>query len=177
MSETTHTAATTRASGPGRLLVAVYALFAVAATGRSTVQILTRFEEAPLAYSLSALAAAVYIAATVALARSGHTSRRVALAACTFELVGVVAVVGDAAAQLELDEAARREQLAVREVSLEHGGAAAGAAVGVAGRQGDLHRCAEDPAQAQAVRDHPLERDRVPRVRPEAARRRSRRAG
>ena len=68
MSETTHTAATTRASGPGRLLVAVYALFAVAATGRSTVQILTRFEEAPLAYSLSALAAAVYIAATVALA-------------------------------------------------------------------------------------------------------------
>ena len=92
MSETTHTAATTRASGPGRLLVAVYALFAVAATGRSTVQILTRFEEAPLAYSLSALAAAVYIAATVALARSGHTSRRVALAACTFELVGVVAV-------------------------------------------------------------------------------------
>jgi len=81
-----------RAGGPGRLLVAVYALFAVAATGRSTVQILTRFEEAPLAYALSALAAVVYIVATVGLARAGRTSYRVAVACCSLELVGVVAV-------------------------------------------------------------------------------------
>ncbi|GAA3978947.1 hypothetical protein FOF52_19510 [Thermobifida alba] len=93
MPETEHdTTGTTRASGPGRLLIAVYALFAVAATGRSTVQILTRFEEAPLAYSLSALAAVVYVAATVALARADRVSRAVALASCTVELVGVVAV-------------------------------------------------------------------------------------
>ncbi|MEY9213917.1 hypothetical protein NI17_022330 [Thermobifida halotolerans] len=93
MSETLRDAPrTTRTSGPGRLLVAVYALFAVAATGRSTVQILTRFEEAPLAYSLSALAAAVYIVATVGIAGTGRASYRVALACCTTEFVGVVSV-------------------------------------------------------------------------------------
>ncbi len=76
-------------TGPGRVLVAVYGVFAVSAGARSGVQIATRFEQAPLAYLLSALAAAVYLLATVALARS---SRRLALACCTVELVGVLAV-------------------------------------------------------------------------------------
>ena len=43
-------------SGPGRVLVAVYALFALAATARAGVQLATRFSEAPLAYLLSAVA-------------------------------------------------------------------------------------------------------------------------
>lgn len=81
-----------RTSGPGRLLVAVYALFALAAGARAAVQLLTRFDEAPLAYLLSALAAAVYVLAAVALACSGPTWRRVALATCSFELVGVLVV-------------------------------------------------------------------------------------
>lgn len=89
LSETSPAARTT---GPGRLLVAVYALFAVAATGRSTVQILTRFDEAPLAYTLSAVAAAVYIVATAGIARSGRASYWVAVACCTVEFTGVVAV-------------------------------------------------------------------------------------
>jgi hypothetical protein len=67
----------------------VYGLFALAAGARAGVQIATKFHEAPLAYLLSALAAAVYIVATVALARS---SRRLALASCSFELLGVLAV-------------------------------------------------------------------------------------
>ncbi|MGH3812874.1 MAG: hypothetical protein ACRDUV_10515 [Pseudonocardiaceae bacterium] len=75
--------------GPGRLLVAVYAVFAVSATARSTVQIATRFGDAPVAYLLSAFAAAVYVAATVALARDALL---VALIACGVELVGVVMV-------------------------------------------------------------------------------------
>lgn len=79
-------------TGPGRLLVVVYAVFALAATARSAVQISTRFDQAPLAYLLSALAAAVYIVATVALARDGATSLRVALVACATELAGVLAV-------------------------------------------------------------------------------------
>jgi hypothetical protein len=82
----------TRATGGARLLVAVYALFAVAATSRAAVQIATRFDEARLAYLLSALAAAVYVLATVAIARRTATWHRIALAACTFELVGVVTV-------------------------------------------------------------------------------------
>ncbi|MFY1617478.1 hypothetical protein [Micromonospora sp. WMMD736] len=79
-------------SGPGRLLIAVYLLFAVAATSRAGLQIATKFDEAPVAYLLSALAALIYIVAAVGLARAGHTGRRVALACCSVELVGVVAV-------------------------------------------------------------------------------------
>jgi len=78
--------------GPGRLLVAVYAVFALAASSRALLQLLTRFDDAPVAYLLSAVAAAVYVVAAVALARD---QRRVALWACGFELVGVL-VVGTA---------------------------------------------------------------------------------
>jgi hypothetical protein len=78
--------------GPGRVLVAIYGVFALSAGARASVQIATKFHEAPLAYSLSALAALVYLVATVALARSGPVSRKVAIAAVTFELLGVLAV-------------------------------------------------------------------------------------
>ncbi|PWW51477.1 hypothetical protein [Actinokineospora spheciospongiae] len=79
-------------SGPGRLLIAVYALFALAACARSAVQLGTHFDRAPLAYLLSALAAVVYVVATVGLVRGSAASRRVAVVSCTVELVGVVAV-------------------------------------------------------------------------------------
>ncbi|MEW2428104.1 hypothetical protein AB0877_08830 [Micromonospora sp. NPDC047644] len=79
-------------SGPGRLLIAVYLLFAIAATSRAGLQIATKFDEAPVAYLLSGLAALIYIVAAVGLARAGHAGRRVALACCSVELVGVVAV-------------------------------------------------------------------------------------
>lgn len=77
--------------GPGRLLVAVYATFAVAASSRAAYQLATKLDEAPVAYLLSALAAAVYVVATVALLRD---ARRFALASIGFELVGVLAVGG-----------------------------------------------------------------------------------
>jgi hypothetical protein len=79
-------------SGFGRVLVVVYGLFALAATARSAVQLATRLDEAPVAYLLSALAAVVYIVATVSLARGDRTSRRVATVAILIELVGVLAV-------------------------------------------------------------------------------------
>ena len=77
------------ASGPGRVLVAVYALFALAASARAGVQLARDWQEAPLAYGLSAFAAAVYIVATWGLAR-GH--RRLATVAVTVELLGVLTV-------------------------------------------------------------------------------------
>lgn len=93
---------TSRATGPGRLLIAVYGVFALAATARAAFQIATKFDEAPLAYLLSAVAAVVYIVATVSLARPGARAFRVSVVAVTTELVGVVAVgllsVFDAAA-------------------------------------------------------------------------------
>jgi len=77
------------ASGPGRVLVAVYAVFALAATSRAAVQIATDFAEAPLAYALSAFSGVVYVVATIALARG---ARRLALVTITIELIGVLVV-------------------------------------------------------------------------------------
>ena len=79
-------------SGPGVVLVAVYGLLALAATGRSVLQISEYFSRAPLAYLLSALAAVIYVVATVALARGDRTSRTVALVAISIELAGVLVV-------------------------------------------------------------------------------------
>jgi hypothetical protein len=81
-----------RAAGPGRVLVFVYGVLALAATGRSVFQILTKFDTAPVAYALSALAALVYIAATVALLLRGSGAYRAACAAIGFELLGVLVV-------------------------------------------------------------------------------------
>lgn len=82
-----------RMTGIGRVLVVVYAVMALAATGRSFVQIVRRFDEAPLAYSLSALAAVVYILATLALVLAHRPAwHRVAWIAIVFELTGVLAV-------------------------------------------------------------------------------------
>lgn len=78
--------------GPGRLLVAVYALMALAATGRSILQITEYFHRAPVAYVLSALAALIYVVATVALARGDRASVRVATVACSTELLGVLVI-------------------------------------------------------------------------------------
>lgn len=78
--------------GPGRILVVVYGIFALSAGARAAVQIATKFDEAPLAYLLSAFAAAVYLVATVALLRGGTVWRRVALASCSIELIGVLTV-------------------------------------------------------------------------------------
>ena len=74
------------------MLVALYGLLALAATGRSVLQITEYFSRAPLAYLLSALAAVIYVVATLALARGERTTRRVALVAISVELVGVLAV-------------------------------------------------------------------------------------
>lgn len=78
---------------PGRqLLIAVYAVFAVAAGARSAVQIATKFDEAPLAYLLSAFAAAVYLVATVALRWTGPRARAIAWTAIGIEMAGVLIV-------------------------------------------------------------------------------------
>ena len=78
--------------GPGRLLVAVYGLFALSASARAGVQIATKFGHAPVAYLLSAFAAVVYIVATVTLAAGSPLARRIAVVSCSVELAGVLAV-------------------------------------------------------------------------------------
>jgi len=78
--------------GFGRILIVIYALFAIAATSRSIVQIATVFSQAPWAYTLSAVAALIYIVATISLARADRTSQRLATIAISIELVGVIGV-------------------------------------------------------------------------------------
>lgn len=82
-----------RMTGIGRVLVIVYAIMALAATGRSFVQIVQSFDEAPLAYTLSAISAVVYIVATLALVFAGSRGwYLVAWIAIVFELAGVLIV-------------------------------------------------------------------------------------
>jgi cytochrome bd-type quinol oxidase subunit 2 len=78
--------------GPGRVLVALYGVFALAAGARAAVQLSTQFDEAPLAYLLSAVAAVVYVIATIGLARGGRGGRRTAVVSCSIELAGVLVV-------------------------------------------------------------------------------------
>jgi cytochrome bd-type quinol oxidase subunit 2 len=78
--------------GPGRILIAVYGVFALAATARAGVQIATKFDEAPIAYVLSAVAAVIYCAATFALAKATTVSRKVATTAIVIELIGVIGI-------------------------------------------------------------------------------------
>ncbi|MDO5618759.1 hypothetical protein [Kocuria sp.] len=79
-------------SGFGRVIIAVYGIFALSAGVRAAYQIGTQFDIAPLAYLLSLFAALVYILAAVALTRTGATWHKVATVAVLIELVGVVGI-------------------------------------------------------------------------------------
>ena len=81
-----------RTLGVGRLLILVYAVFAISSTARASFQVITKFEEAPVSYSLSLLSAVVYLLATVSLAKSGPTWKTIALASVIFELIGVLTI-------------------------------------------------------------------------------------
>jgi hypothetical protein len=80
------------ATGIGRVLIAVYGILALAATGRSVVQIIEKFSFAPFAYTLSAVAAVVYIVAMIALIVPGRAWYRVACVTIGFETAGVLVI-------------------------------------------------------------------------------------
>lgn len=80
---------TTSSRGIGGLVIAIYAIFSLSATVRAVYQLVRKFNDAPLAYSLSLVAGLIYILATFAL-----VTRRYSLAKQTlyFELFGVCLV-------------------------------------------------------------------------------------
>lgn len=84
-------------------LTLAYAVLGLAAAGRSTVQLVERAHEAPLAYGLSAASAVLYMAIALALWRGWRT---VALAGTAVELAGVLTVgtLGYARPELWPDE-------------------------------------------------------------------------
>lgn len=91
-----------RVDGPSRLLAVVYAIFALSAGARSGFQIATDLASAPLAYLLSAAAAAVYLLAALCFWRPSGRSWSLAIIALAIELVGVLAVGALSLAQPDL---------------------------------------------------------------------------
>lgn len=75
-----------------KVLVGCYTVFAISAGARSAVQIATKLDEAPVAYLLSLAAALIYLVASIALRLSSNTAWRVAVGACTVELVGILVI-------------------------------------------------------------------------------------
>jgi hypothetical protein len=78
--------------GIGRLLIAAYAVLALAATGRAGYELVAKFDQAPLPYGLSAASALIYIVATIALAKPTTAWRKVAYVAVIIELTGVLVI-------------------------------------------------------------------------------------
>lgn len=70
-------------------LILAYAILALAALGRSTYQIATKFSDAPLPYAVSAASAALYLVIAIALWRGAE---HLALVGSGIELVGVLTV-------------------------------------------------------------------------------------
>lgn len=71
------------------VLMTAYAILFIASTGRSVFQIGTKFSEAPLAYTISAVSAVLYGVIAFALLKG---KRKLALIGTVVELVGVVVV-------------------------------------------------------------------------------------
>jgi hypothetical protein len=82
----------TQSLGVGRLLIAIYAIFALSATARASYQLIREFDQAPLAYSLSAISALVYVLATISLTKQQEKWQRIAKITIWFELIGVIVV-------------------------------------------------------------------------------------
>ena len=82
----------TQSLGVGRLLIAIYAIFALSATARASYQLIREFDQAPLAYSLSAISALVYVLATISLTKQQDKWQRIAKITIWFELIGVIVV-------------------------------------------------------------------------------------
>lgn len=87
------TAAPERRVDATRVLLAVYAVFVVAAGARSAMQLSLHASRAPVAYTLSALAAAVYAVGLVLVRRAAAgASAGPARVSAIIELLGVLAV-------------------------------------------------------------------------------------
>ena len=82
----------TSRSGAHQVLLLVYALFTLAAGARSLVQLATKADEAPVAYSLSLLAAVTYALGWLAIRQASEGRTAFASRMLWIELAGVLAV-------------------------------------------------------------------------------------
>jgi integral membrane protein len=82
----------TSRSGAHQVLLLVYALFTLSAGARAVVQLATKADHAPVAYSLSLLAAVTYALGWVAIRRASEGRTAFASRMLWIELTGVVTV-------------------------------------------------------------------------------------
>ncbi|NOK58602.1 MAG: hypothetical protein GFH27_549279n408 [Chloroflexi bacterium AL-W] len=92
MQHQSQTATSDSTQGGRTVLTLLYTLFAVAAGARALFQSATKWEQAPLAYTLSTIAALVYLIACVGINRTSPSAWRITLGVCVFELIGVLSV-------------------------------------------------------------------------------------
>ena len=75
-----------------KILPVIYAIFALSATSRALYTLIRKYDEAPLAYWLSLVAALTYVAVTICLLSKSDSARGIARAIISFELGGVLLV-------------------------------------------------------------------------------------
>ena len=75
-----------------KILPVIYAIFALSATSRALYTLIRKYDEAPLAYWLSLVAALTYVAVTICLFSKSDSARGIARAIISFELGGVLLV-------------------------------------------------------------------------------------
>lgn len=73
-------------------LLAAYSILAFAAVGRSTYELIFKFDDAPVPYTFSVVAAVIYLVAVWAIWRGDALGIKVAKIACTIELIGVLTI-------------------------------------------------------------------------------------
>jgi hypothetical protein len=73
-------------------LLAAYSILAFAAVGRSTYELIVKFDEAPTPYTFSVLAAIVYLVAVWAIWRGDALGVKVGKIACSIEMIGVLTI-------------------------------------------------------------------------------------
>jgi hypothetical protein len=86
------TSAAVPRSGPHKVLLACYALFAVAAGARALVQLTTQYDDAPVAYWLSLGAAVTYVLGWWAIRQASVGRTAFASVMLWIELAGVLTV-------------------------------------------------------------------------------------
>jgi len=79
-------------SGPHKALLAFYALFTLAAGARAVVQLITQYDEAPVAYWLSLAAAVTYALGWYAIREASAGNTGFASVMLWIELAGVLTV-------------------------------------------------------------------------------------
>ena len=79
-------------AGVSRVLMFAYGVLAISAGVRAMFQVATKWSQAPLAYTLTTVAALIYGVACFGFGRRSPEIWRITFGVCSFELLGVVLV-------------------------------------------------------------------------------------